>query len=278
MDGDPPARTDTSEERTSADATPVIPTNMRMLAILEAVARHGTPVTPTEINARMGLPKPTIHRLFTTLEEERFLQREIDGRSYSPGPRMNRLAVETVSAVRVRGARLAVMNRIATEIGETCNLAIPDRDMMIYLDRVETHWPLRIQLPVGTRVPLHATASGKLYLASLGDQRRERYITNVTLERHTANTLIDPDALREELAIIRRRDHSTDDEEFMDGMIAVAVPIRDRQNCLFATLAVHAPKIRMDLEAALAHLPALHRAAGELAGIVNGGSRNTSEA
>ena len=252
-----------------ADAAP-IPTNMRLLAILEAVARHGSPVTPTEINARMGLPKPTIHRLFATLEDERFLQREIDGRSYSPGPRLNRLAVETVSAVRVRGARLAVMERLAGEIGETCNLAIPDRDAMIYLDRVETHWPLRIQLPIGTRVPLHATASGKMYLSSLEPSRLERYLSNVDFEPRTEATITDAASLRAAIVEAKRRGHATDDEEFMDGMVAVAVPILDLQGSLFATLSVHAPTQRMSLDQALEHLPALKRAAAELARIING--------
>ena len=254
----------------NGDATP-IPTNMRLLAILEAVARHGSPVTPTEINVLMGLPKPTIHRLFATLEEERFLQREIDGRSYSPGPRMNRLAVETVSAVRVRGARLAVMERLAAEIGETCNLAIPDRDAMIYLDRVETHWPLRIQLPIGTRVPLHATASGKMYLSSLDPDRLERYLGNVDLAPRTEATVTDAEALRTAIERVREAGHATDDEEFMEGMVAVAVPILDRQGSLFATLSVHAPTQRMSLERALTHLAALKKAAGELARIIHAG-------
>ena len=262
-------RTDLTLDLEASDAP--IPTNMRLLAILEAVARHGAPVTPTEINLRMNLPKPTIHRLFATLEEERFLQREIDGRSYSPGPRMNRLAVETVSAVRVRGARLAVMERLAREIGETCNLAIPDRDAMIYLDRVETHWPLRIQLPVGTRVPLHATAAGKMYLSSLDDDRLGRYLANVEFEPRSASTIVDAGALREAVAHTRKAGYATDDEEFMDGMVAVAVPILDRQGSLFATLSVHAPTQRLSLEQALLHVDALNGAARELARIVNAG-------
>ena len=259
-------RVDLPLTREAAEAP--IPTNMRLLAILEAVARHGAPVTPTEINLRMGLPKPTIHRLFATLEEAAFLQREIDGRAYSPGPRMNRLAVETVSAVRVRGARMAVMERLAREIGETCNLAIPDRDAMIYLDRVETHWPLRIQLPVGTRVPLHSTAAGKMYLSSLDEPRLERYLLNVEFEARTPATVTDAETLRRSIAEVRRAQHATDDEEFMTGMVAIAVPILDLQGCLFATLSVHAPTQRMDLQLAVAQLPALKLAARELSRIV----------
>ena len=144
-----------------------IPTNLRLLMLLEEVARAGVPVTPSVVNESLGLPKPTIHRLFATAEAEGFLQRDIDGRSYSPGRRMRLLATNTLSSERVRTVRLAVLNSLAMSVGETCNIAIPERDGMVYLDRVETHWPLRIQLPVGTQVPFHCTASGKMYLSTL---------------------------------------------------------------------------------------------------------------
>lgn len=247
-----------------------LPNNMRTLAVLEAVARAGAPVTPTEVNASMGLPKPTIHRLFASLEEEDFLRREIEGRHYSPGPRLNRMAAETIGAVRIRGARLAVMEALARRIGETVNVAQPDGSSMVYLDRVETHWPLRIQLPIGTRVPLHATASGKTYLASLEPARAERYIRNIELGQLTATTITDRNRLAEAVAATRAQGHGTDDGEFMDGMIALAVPIASENGHLFATLSFHAPAQRMSLADAHDHLGALHEAAAELRRIAYG--------
>ena len=246
------------------------PSNMRTLMVLEAVARAGAPITPTQANAVMGLPKPTIHRLFTSLEEEGFLRREIEGRHYSPGPRLARMAVETIAASRIRGARIAVMENLARRIGETINVAIPDGTSMVYLDRVETQWPLRIQLPVGTKVPLHATASGKMYLASLEPARLDRYLRNLTLDPFTEATITDRARLSSEVATTRERGHARDDEEFMEGMIALAVPILDRQAQLFGTLSFHAPRPRMDLEAAMEHLDALERGARELSRLAHG--------
>ena len=69
-----------------------IPTNLRLLLLLEELAQSGLPTTPTELNAKLGLPKPTVHRLFHTLEAEGFVQRDIDGKSYSPGRRLRRLS------------------------------------------------------------------------------------------------------------------------------------------------------------------------------------------
>ncbi|MEQ8655352.1 MAG: IclR family transcriptional regulator [Kiloniellales bacterium] len=241
-----------------------IPTNLRLLLVLEEIAAWGEPVTPTDLNQKIGLPKPTIHRLFATLEAEGFLQREIDGRSYTPGRRLRQLSTGVLSSIRVRSARLSVMRALAEEVGETCNLAIPDREGMTYLDRVETKWPLRIQLPIGTQVPFYCTASGKLYLSSLRKTHLERILGSIPLKPHTAHTLTDKRALMAELEETRRRNFSRDAEEFMEGMIALAVPVLDTHKRLLATLSFHAPVQRMTLEGAVKHLPHLRGAASEL--------------
>ena len=247
-----------------------IPTNLRLLMVVEQIARAGVPVTPTDVNAELGLPKPTIHRLFNTLEEEGFLQRDLDGRTYSPGPRLRRLAGGVLSSLRIRSARQAILKRLSREIGETCNIALPDRDAMTYLERVETEWPLRIQLPIGTRVPFYCTASGKLYLGSLAQNHLKRYLAATDLEPRTPNTLTDPDALIEEIRDIRKLGYALDREEFMEDMIALAVPIRDTNGRLMATLSFHAPTQRFDIDRALGCLKALRQAADDLSQLVTG--------
>lgn len=245
-----------------------IPRSIRLLLILEEVARIGTPSTPTEINRSVGLPKQTLHRQFSQLEDAGFLQREHDGRSYSPGARMRSMAYGVISSTRIRAARLAVMSRLADDIGETCNLAIPERNAMIYLDRVETKWPLRIQFPIGTKVPFHCTASGKLYLSSLPRARLERMLNNMTLEKMAKNTITVKSGLLAEIDRIREQGFSEDNEEFVDAMVAMAVPIKDENDRLVSTLAFHAPTPRMSMETAHRHLDRLTRAADELTQIL----------
>lgn len=242
-----------------------IPTNLRLLLLVEAVAKTGVPVAPTALSDALGLPKPTIHRLLATAEDEGFLQRAVDGRSYGPGKRLRNLAANTLSSQRIRTERLLIMQALAEEVGETCNLAAPSRHGMVYLDRVETHWPLRIQLPVGTQVPFHCTASGKMYLSSLRTDKLQRLLGSLQLERRTSRTLTDPDKLMEELSAIRAREYSTDNEEFMDGMCAVAVPIRDSEGRLLTTLSVHAPDQRRSLDSLINMLDPVRRAAEKLA-------------
>lgn len=251
------------EDHTSEKAGQ-IPTNLRLLLVLEEVVKAGVPVAPAVIGDALELPKPTVHRLLTTAEEQGFLQRDIDGRSYGPGRRLRRLSTNTLSSQRVRTERLRILRALAEDVGETCNLAAPGRDGMVYLDRVETHWPLRIQLPIGTQVPFHCTASGKMYLSSLRPERLDRLLAHSTLERQTDQTLTDPHALHVELSLTRKRGYSTDDQEFMQDMAAVAVPVCDDQGRLLSTLSLHAPTQRQSLNSLIASLPRLQEAAAEL--------------
>jgi DNA-binding IclR family transcriptional regulator len=251
-------------DASASDSKGQIPTNLRLLLILEEVARAGVPVAPSVLSDTLSLPKPTIHRLLATAEEEGFLQRDIDGRSYGPGQRLRKLAGNTLSSQRLRTERLAIMQALESELGETCNLAAPGRYGMVYLDRVETHWPLRIQLPVGTQVPFHCTASGKMYLSSLRVDKLKRVLSWLKLEPSTDKSITDTDSLLEELAVTRSRGYSTDNEEFMDGMVAIAVPIRDTEGRLLTTLSIHAPRQRYDLDTLTGMVPQVQQAARRL--------------
>ena len=256
------------EDKTVESSDTNIPTNMRLLLVLEELARVGLPITPTEVNAKLGLPKPTVHRLFHTLEAEGFVQRDIDGRSYSPGRRLRKLSVNVLSSLRVRTVRLAILKALAEEVGETCNIATPDRDAMVYLDRVETKWLLRIQLPIGTSVPFHCTASGKMYLSSLLPAHFDRFLAAARLEVHSSKTITDPVALKGEIEAIRAQGYSTDQEEFMESMVAIAVPIRDDQDRLVSTLSIHAPVQRISLADLKGYVPRLQAAATELSQLI----------
>jgi DNA-binding IclR family transcriptional regulator len=178
------------------------------------------------------------------------------------------MAANVLSSPRTRTARLVVLSRLAEEIGETCNIAIPDGEAMSYLDRVETKWPLRIQLPVGTRVPLYCTASGKMYLSHLDDAHLERFLRAARLEPRARATITDPARLRDEIAATRLRGFSEDAEEFMEGMIAIAAPVLDDRGRLACTLSFHAPTMRLTLAESRRHVPRLRAAAAELSALL----------
>ena len=122
-----------------------VPTNFRTLLILEVLGKSDRALSATEINERVGLPKQTIHRLCAKLEEEGFLSRVARGKKLRPTRRARLMASGILHTSSDHIARHQVMQRIADEVGETVNFAIPDSDGMIYLERIETDWPFRVQ-------------------------------------------------------------------------------------------------------------------------------------
>ena len=242
-----------------------VPTNTRLLRILEIIARAGRPLTPTEINAELGLPKPSIHRLCATLVEQGFLAPAPDGRRLQPARRARDMASGVLFASRLHIARRQILIEVAREVRETVNFVVPEDDGMSYADRVETDWAFRVQLPIGTHVPFHCTASGKTFLAGLEPAARRRFVAALTLEPHTPNTITEARALLAELEAVAERDYAIDNEEFMEGMVAIAVPVRDRQGRFVAALAFHGPTMRLSFETLLAGREVLTRGAERLA-------------
>lgn len=236
--------------------------------IIETLTEAGVPLTSTAINDTLQLPKATIHRLCQRLEDEGWLRKDIDGKRYLPGHRLRRLAPGIINFATFAQARTAILRRLSEQIGETCNITIPEREGMRYLDRVETRWPLRVQLPIGGHVPFYCTASGKLYLSTLRKSQQLHLLKWLKLDKRAPNTIVDRDALMEELARIRRNKLGIDNEELQEGMVAVAVPINDKKGRLAATLAVHGPMQRMSLDHAIAHAPLLRDAARELQAVM----------
>ncbi len=135
---------------------------------------------------------------------------------------------------------------------------------MSYLDRVETGWALQFQLPIGSHVPFHCTASGKCFAASLGPRARERFVAALDLKPLTRATKINAEALLADLREIRERGYSLDEEEFIDGMVAIAVPVTDAEGRFVAALAFHGPTQRLSIADAIAQKGVLQAAALQL--------------
>lgn len=236
----------------------------RALLLLETIAKAEEPPTLNELMAAIGLPKATTHRFVALLERLGFVQRAADGRHYEVGQRLLALSLEGMRRSFDLAPRRVILAALVKEIGETCNITMLDGERLIYLDRVESDWPLQFRLSVGSRVPLHCTASGKLFLSLSPASLRKALFRTQPFQRHTAQTLTSTEQLEAELTRIRQTGVGTDNEEFMEGMAATAVPIRDSRGRICATVAVHGPTTRLPLTRALALVPALKRAAKAL--------------
>lgn len=235
----------------------------RALDLLELIAGSGRALTLAELCVLMGLPKATVHRLCQRLESERFLAREPGGRHYAVGPKLMRMGL-TIVRSGIKAERRAILANLVDAVGETCNFTALAGHEVLYLDRVEARWPLRLHLEPGSRVPLHCTASGKLFLASMPAAKRGRLLDALDLTAFTQHTMTARERLEAELSLIAEQGYSLDREEFLLGLVAIAVPVEGTRGEILAAVACHAPSARFSLADAKEHLPKLREAAERL--------------
>lgn len=238
---------------------------VRAFRILEILAEAGRPLSMTDLVEIIDLPKQTVHRILAQLMNAWLVTRGAGDRLYECSPRVRTLAVNVLMHAGPAAARHALLEQLVEKIGETCNLTMLSGNDVIYVDRVETEWPLRVHLQPGSHVPLHCSASGKLLLSFLPKQQRERMIDAMPLRAYSARTITDRDALCEELRRTRKNMLAINDGEHLQGLIAIAVPVMLRRNRACAAIAVQAPVGRVTLNDLLAFVPDLRRAAEETA-------------
>lgn len=240
----------------------------RSFAILEHVASSRAPVDVLDIIGTLKLPKATAYRLVDWFVTHGYLSREPGRRRLIVGPKLTNLAFGALSASMRNDTPHVVLQRLVHTLNETCNIGTLLNGEVVYLDRVEAdHWPLRLHYTSGSRVPLHCSAIGKLYLALAPSPRRKRLLQSLELRKFTDNTLVDGGKLDAELRQIRKEQVSFDREEYLMGVICMAVPVIGKNGELLAALAIQAPEARMNVQTARRHLPALRNAASELAEI-----------
>lgn len=240
----------------------------RSLRLLAAIAQAEQPQSLADLVQALGLPKATLHRLCSQLVDAGFLARDVESPVFAPGAQLRRLAFDTLNHGSVQALRHEILVELVNQIGETCNFTTADGVHIVYLDRVEAPWPWRLKLEVGTRVPLHCTASGKLLLAFMPEAKRALLIKQLPLQAMTDHTQTSAEALNEECLKICTADHAFDHQEFIEGLTAVAVPVRDENGNVRSALAVHAPTARLSATKAQEFLPAMHAAAKQMGTLI----------
>lgn len=238
---------------------------LKAFAVLEALVRAGAPVTLSELMLLTRMPKPTLHRTLALFEEAGLVMREPGGRAYAVGPRLGRLAMDVLRNDHVATRRRVILGRLVQTVGETCNLATLRRGEVVYLDRVEADWPLRLHLPVGAALPAHCSASGKLLLAFMPAAERDHVLASLPLPRFTPRTITDRQLLAGELDRIRATGYAVDNEEYVVGVACVAVPVRDASGHAVAAVAIHAATARLPLARAIEFVPQMNEAAQQIA-------------
>lgn len=234
---------------------------LKAFSVLETLVRAGGPVTLAELMLATGLPKPSLHRTLALFEDAGLVAREPNGRAYAVGQRLARFALDVLSNDHVASQRRVILRKLVADVGETCNLSMLRKGELVYLDRVEADWPLRLHLPVGTALPPHCSASGKLLLAFMPPAERAQMVASLPLSRFTDRTITDRQLLAGELDRIAANGYAVDNEEYVVGVACVAVPVRDAAGDVVAAVAIHAATAWLPLARAIEFVPQLNAAA-----------------
>ena len=234
----------------------------RILAALEASPGG---LSLAQIAQRVELPRSTVHRIVKALTTERLLVPVSAAGGVRLGPRLAGLALAALGELRQQIR--PHLERLSEEVNETVDLAVLDRDQVIFIDQVAAPQRLQAVSAVGARFPAHCTANGKALLAEL-DPEQVKALLPARLPRLTQNTVTSRARLLEELARVRRDGVAFDNQEHTAGICAIGRTIPDGAGGR-AAVTIPLPALRFeDREPLLAN--ALARTCARLAELLEG--------
>ena len=195
--------------------------------------------------------------------EERFL---IAGgnKKYIPGPKIRSIILNSLPYEPNFTLRRSYLRKLTTEIKETVSLSVPIGTKLVYFDRIEFHWPMQLNLEAGDHLPLHASASGKLYLSSIKKEDALEIFNNIKTPKSAKNTITDISHFKKELNKINKQGYAFDDEEWFNGMVGISLPIKNSKNELCFCLSTHTAKSRKNIDDLKKILPSMISAAANL--------------
>ena len=211
------------------------------------------PLGVTEVADRAGLPKSTAARVLATLVGEGAVEQVPGDTSYRLGPRLITLAAGFSLTRSLAAIARPTLIDLAESSGEAAGLAMPDGDLVHYIDQVDTVQPVLVRDWTGARIPLHAVSSGQVLLAFRTPAAIERFLER-PMERFTDRTLTDADAVRERLREVRRQGYIWAMDEFEAGISSIAAPIADASGEVIGAVHVHGPSYRFPAEGSKAEL------------------------
>lgn len=243
----------------------------KALRILELLG-HGE-LRLVDISARLQEHKSTVQRLLATLQARGYVRQDEATRRYSVGLKVLQLASLALADMDLREAAREPMQRLRDLTQETVHLAVYDEPQIVYIDKIESTFPIRMYSRVGARAESYCTGVGKALIAFLTDYELERYLQKVTFTRFTPNTIVNAERLREEVARIQTRGYALDLQEHEEGVRCAAAPVFGLDGRVAGSISVAAPAFRMSESEIEELAPAVVQTAREIS--TNLGSSGT---
>lgn len=246
----------------SRDDSVTVQSVSRAVTVLEILARTGG-AGVTDIAAELGVHKSTAFRLIAALEQGELVTQDTARGRYRLGVGILRLAGATGARLDLVQESREVCQALASEVGETINIAVLSGHDALYIDQVVGPSALSLHNWVGQRIPLHATSNGKILLAYLHEEQWDELLVQ-PLQRFTEHTMTSMRLLERELADVRERGYATAVEELEVGLTAIAAPIRNAEGVVTASVSASGPSFRLSADRISDVAAAVCRAADEI--------------
>ena len=241
----------------------------RALLLLELLA-EADGLTLTEVAQKADMAPSTAHRLLTTLEAHRYADQDPELGTWRIGVGAFRVGSAFLRNRKVLTLGRRIMRGLMEVTGETVNLGIADGAEVVFISQFESHSPMRAFFRPGRRGPVHASGLGKAIMAARSEEEVRRLLGAGPLERFTDSTVTGLEDFLAELARIRERGWSLDDEEHTLGMRCIAAAIYDEYGEPLAGVSVSGPSVRIPDSRLEALGRAVARAAAEITESVGG--------
>ncbi|OZM75754.1 IclR family transcriptional regulator [Pseudonocardia sp. MH-G8] len=210
----------------------------RVVSLLELLGSRRTPMRLMEIAQALEIPKSTAHGLLQTLMAKDLVVRD-EAQRYRIGIRLFSLAAAALDMIDLRDLARAPMEELSATTGCTCNLAVLDAHQVLYIEKVEDRTSaLRLVTQIGTRLPAHATALGKVLVAALPDPELRGWLADHEFVPLTPRTIAEADAFARELEKQAEVGYAVDNHEFHAAVTGVAAPVRDHTGATIAALSL----------------------------------------
>lgn len=220
----------------------------RAMAILRSFTEAEPELGVTTLSRRLGLHKSTVSRILSTLQYEGLVGQNQDTGKYRLGAGLISLAGVALGRLDVRGVAAPYMDTLLRASQETISLSILDGSESVTIDRATSLRPIRYVGWIGRRLPLHSTASGKVFLTYMSPEMRDA-ILPLPLVKYTERTIVKRELLEQSLAEICREGYAIVHEEFEEGFSAMAAPVYNHTNRVTATVDIAGPTFRMATQA-----------------------------
>ncbi|WP_200843387.1 IclR family transcriptional regulator [Pantoea sp. 18069] len=222
----------------------------KFVHLLQLISDTAEPLTIAELSKLSGYPRPTVHRTVAALVAERLLEESPRTGRLVLGPRLIQLASRSWERSELRLAAIEDIKKLRDITGETIHLAVLNGQHMVYIEKLESPSAVRMTSRIGTNVSLHSTAVGKAYLAALEESACEKLLKAQPdpLPCYTPRTIATLPDLRHQLADIRSRGWSIDDEEQEPGICCFGAAIIGHQGHPLAAISVSTLRFRQKEE------------------------------